>query len=76
MAVKVYENLSGIQAIPAVAHPFTDCSDIEVLKAFNAGIAMGTSATTFSPNDLLNRAAGGNHADPGIQKDHNSRLEL
>lgn len=55
VAVKVYENLSGIQAIPAVAHPFTDCSDIEVLKAFNAGIAMGTSATTFSPNDLLNR---------------------
>ncbi len=55
VAVKVYENLSGTKAIPAVNNPFTDTADVEVLKAFNVGITAGTSATTFSPNELLNR---------------------
>ena len=55
VCVKVYENLSGTAAIPAVNNPFTDTKDVEVLKAYNAGITSGTSATTFSPDTLLNR---------------------
>ena len=55
VAVKVYENLSGTAAIPAVINPFTDTKDVEILKAYNIGAVNGTSATTYSPDDLLNR---------------------
>ena len=55
VAVKVYEALSGTAAIPAVNNPFTDTSDVEVLKAYNIGAVNGTSATTYDPDALLNR---------------------
>ena len=55
VAVKVYEALANGEAIPAVINPFTDTSDIEILKAYNIGAVNGTSVTTYSPNDLLNR---------------------
>ncbi len=56
VSVKVYEALSGTPALPAVTNPFTDTTDIEVLKAYNVGITNGTGdGTTFSPNALLNR---------------------
>ncbi len=55
VAVKVYEALLGTPAIPAVINPFTDTNDVEILKAYNIGAVNGTSATTYSPNDLLNR---------------------
>lgn len=55
VAVKTYEALSGVEAIPIMNNPFTDCADTEVLKAYNIGAVNGTSATTFSPDDLLNR---------------------
>ena len=55
VAVKAYEALSGTPAIPAVNNPFTDTNDVEILKAYNIGAVNGTSATTYSPNDLLNR---------------------
>ncbi|MBR3836052.1 MAG: S-layer homology domain-containing protein [Clostridia bacterium] len=55
VAVKVYEALSGTAAIPVINNPFTDTSDIEVLKAYNIGAVNGTSATTYDPDALLNR---------------------
>lgn len=55
VAVKVFENLSGTKALPIVNNPFTDTNDIEVLKAYGIGAVNGTSATTFTPNALLNR---------------------
>ena len=55
VSVKVYEALSGTPALPAVANPFTDTADAEILKAYNIGAVNGTSAITYSPNDLLNR---------------------
>ena len=55
VVVKVYEALSGTAAIPAINNPFTDCSDVEVLKAYNIGAVTGTSATTYQPDLLLNR---------------------
>lgn len=54
VCVKVYENLSSSKAQPAAKNPFTDCNDLEVLKAYNVGLAVGTSSTTSSPNMLLN----------------------
>lgn len=55
IAVKTYEALSGVKAVPSVLNPFTDCADTEVLKAYNLGVVVGTSETTFSPDLLLNR---------------------
>lgn len=55
VCVQVYENLSGTKAKPAAVNPFTDCSDREVLKAYNVGITNGTSPTTFGPDLLLSR---------------------
>ncbi len=55
VCVKVFENLTGTKALPAVENPFTDTEDAEVLKAYNAGITNGTSDTTFEPDKLLDR---------------------
>ena len=55
VCVKLYESLTGIAAQPIELNPFKDCNDIEVLKAYNIGAVNGTSATTFEPDNLLNR---------------------
>lgn len=55
VSVKTYEKLSGVSALPAVVNPFTDCSDPEMLKAYNLNVAVGVSADTFAPDRLLNR---------------------
>lgn len=55
ISVKVYENLGNTKAQPIATNPFTDCNDAEVLKAYHLGVTNGTSATTFSPNQILNR---------------------
>lgn len=55
VCVKVFENLTSSNAIPAAANPFSDTSDPEVLKALNVGITNGTSDTTFSPGNKLSR---------------------
>ncbi len=55
VSVKTYENLANTTALPATVNPFVDCNDAEMLKAYNAGIAVGTSDTTFEPDTLLNR---------------------
>ena len=55
ISVKTYEILSGTTVEPAENNPFTDTNDAEILKAYNAGITVGTSATTFSPDKLINR---------------------
>lgn len=55
VSVKAYELMANTTALPVVNNPFTDTSDIEVLKAYNVGITTGVSATEFQPNALLNR---------------------
>ena len=55
VSVRVFENLTGTHALPAVTNPFTDTADLEVLKAYNTGITVGTSASTFTPGARLNR---------------------
>ncbi|MCL2124562.1 MAG: S-layer homology domain-containing protein [Oscillospiraceae bacterium] len=55
VCVKVFENLSGTKAVPVAANPFTDCSDPEVLKAYNIEVVNGMTATTFAPDNPLTR---------------------
>ncbi|HQD41507.1 MAG TPA: S-layer homology domain-containing protein [Bacillota bacterium] len=55
LAVLLYEKASGKTAVPVSPNPFTDTNNPQILKAFATGITAGTSATTFSPNVLINR---------------------
>ena len=55
VSVLLYEAISADKAQPVGTNPFTDTSDPYVLKAYNLGVTTGTSATAFSPNDLLTR---------------------
>lgn len=55
VSVKTYEALTGVKLVPAVVNPFEDCNDLEMLKAYAAGITAGTGETLFSPDGLLNR---------------------
>ena len=54
-AIKFYENLSGVAALPSVINPFIDCNDLEMLKAYNLWISVGVAANLFDPDGLLNR---------------------
>ncbi len=58
VVVKLYENLTGETAEPAAENPFTDTDDAEVLKAYNIEATLGTSATTYSPENILPREEG------------------
>lgn len=55
IAVKLYEALSGKEALAAIENPFTDTTNTMALKAFELGIIKGTSDTTFSPNSPITR---------------------
>lgn len=57
ICVKLYENLAGTAALPAVTNPFTDTRDREILKAYNLGVTNGKydSGTRFAPDEGLNR---------------------
>jgi hypothetical protein len=55
IAVRLWESITGKTASPVKNTPFTDCDDIEVLKAYRLEITKGTSDTTFSPDALITR---------------------
>ncbi len=55
MAVVLYEKVTGKQATPISPNPFTDTSNVNILKASALSITAGTSETTFSPKTLINR---------------------
>lgn len=55
LAVLLYEKVMQTAAVPASPNPFTDTTNSQILKAYALGITTGTSATTFSPNTLINR---------------------
>lgn len=55
IAVKLYERLSGKQALPCVVNPFDDTSDADILKAYELGIVYGVSADKFAPNNRISR---------------------
>lgn len=55
LTLVLYEKSTGIKTTPVSPNPFTDTDNPEILKAYKAGIAKGMSATTYKPNDLINR---------------------
>ncbi len=55
LALLLYEKSTGKSPAPAYPNPFIDTKNPQVLKAFALGITTGTSATTFSPQVLINR---------------------
>ena len=55
LALLLYEKSTGKSVEPASPNPFTDTKNPQVLKAYALGITLGTSATTFSPDTLINR---------------------
>jgi hypothetical protein len=55
LAILLYEKTTGKSAEAVSANPFTDTSNLQILKAYKIGITSGTSTTTFSPKVLINR---------------------
>lgn len=55
IALKLYEALTNEQVQAAGNNPFTDTSNVDVLKAYQLGIVNGTSKDTFSPEALITR---------------------
>lgn len=52
--VLFYDQLGGEQNLPQ-SNPFSDITDADVIKAFNAGIIKGKSSDRFAPDDALTR---------------------
>ena len=55
IVVNVYQQLANTTALPAVTDRFTDTRDSYVLRAYNAGLMVGVSATEFDPGAMLTR---------------------
>ena len=55
LAVCLTEKATGETLSAAPASTFADCTDVDVRKAYAAGIVNGTSDTTFSPDGKLTR---------------------
>ncbi len=55
LAVLLYEKVTGSMAAPAVANPFSDTNNTQILKAYQLGITKGVSATKFEPDTLITR---------------------
>ncbi len=55
VAVKVYEKLKKTAAMVGTQNPFSDCSDPDVIRAYNLGIVNGVGGTRFAPDQLLTR---------------------
>ncbi len=55
LSVCLYETAAGIKASAVSPNPFSDTANPEVLKAKQLGITQGTSSTTFSPKEAVNR---------------------
>lgn len=58
LGVVLYELITGMPTPDAsdVKNPFSDTSDVNVLRAYKLGIVNGTGdGTTFSPGDAVNR---------------------
>jgi len=56
LLVKTYESVTDeVVDVATVKNPFTDTDQLHVIKAYAVGISKGTTATTFSPGDLVSR---------------------
>lgn len=55
LAVKLYEALAGVPAVPASPNPFTDTSNPDILKAYELGITKGVAPDRFAPGNPISR---------------------
>jgi hypothetical protein len=55
LAVLLYEKVTGSTPTPVSPNPFTDTTNIQILKAYTLKITGGTTGTTFSPEWLIDR---------------------
>lgn len=55
LALILCEKTTGNSATAYTPNPFTDTTNLQILKAYKLGITTGTSTTTFSPKVLINR---------------------
>jgi hypothetical protein len=55
LSVLLYDKTADTASSAVSPNPFTDTKNEQILKAFNIGITTGTSATTFSPKQLITR---------------------
>lgn len=54
LIMKLYDQLGG-KSVSGSSSPFSDTNNTEIIRAKNAGIINGTSATSFGPNENLTR---------------------
>ena len=55
LAVLLYEKLNGASVQTSGTNPFTDTSNMQVIKAYDLGITTGITSTSFAPNAITNR---------------------
>ena len=55
ITVMLYEKIKGVAVKPPESNPFTDTTDISVLKAYSLGIVRGQGNGIFNPDGLLTR---------------------
>lgn len=63
VSVKTYEKMAAAKALPAAVNPFTDCSDTEMLKAYNAGHCGRYFGHGICAECAFEPRAGGRNAD-------------
>lgn len=54
LIMKLYDQLGGV-TVSGGQNPFSDTSNVEIIRAKNAEIINGTSTTTFGPNEHITR---------------------
>jgi len=55
LVVLLYEKLDGNKVPIPESNPFTDTTNVQIMKAYSLGITTGTTPTTFEPNAITNR---------------------
>ena len=55
MILSLYEKLSGETVVLNIDNPFTDTTNVEILKAYQVGIISGTGGGKFSPSASITR---------------------
>jgi len=55
LVVNMAEKIKGQPITPVTTNPFMDTSNLQVLKAYSAGIVAGKTTTSFAPNESITR---------------------
>ncbi|MDQ0194141.1 S-layer homology domain-containing protein [Paenibacillus wynnii] len=55
IAVRLYENMTGLKAVMPASNPFKDTKDDNVLKAYALNIVGGMGNNSFAPNEPVTR---------------------